>query len=183
MPKRATRTPAGRRAESLKEAQKSGRLASRAITEGAKIICPSCGKYSDNIIRDFYNSPSYVYEYSRSMPICRDCAKALLTKFATDFQDPLMGMNRFCQVMDIYYNEALAESSMGKTWLSSYIRGISNPTYAGKTYTDTIAEGHGLFSLDPSAVVKDGEEVIPKKLIRRWGIGFTLAQYNWMQDE
>lgn len=182
MPKRATRTAAGKRAEAKQTPVRSGRLAAGAVTDGAQVICPRCGLYSENIVKDFYNSTSPLYEYSHSMPICRTCASELLDKFTVEFGDELMGMNRFCQVVDMYYNEEAAEKTKnrGTNWLSSYVATISKSPYIGKSYMDTIKEGAAIASLEKDHSSLAG---VTKKMVRRWGLGYTAAQYTWMQDE
>lgn len=179
MARRATRTAAGKRLEAeLRDQKRSGRLSSGAVVDGAKIICPSCGEYYKDIIRDYYSSASPVYIYSKSMPICKACAKQLLDDCTLQFGDPIIGLHRFCQIMDIYFNADLAEKTMGKTWLTSYITALSKSPYIGKSYSDTIKEGNGILFSD-----NDNSSGVPKKLIRRWGAGYLPEQYTWMQDE
>lgn len=182
--KRATRTNAGKRAEAIAaNTQKAGRLAAGVVTDGAAIICPSCGLHSDNIVKDFYASYSPIYDYSRSMPICKKCANDLLDKYTLKYRDPMVAFQRFCEVMDIYYNDEIAEATKGTAnWLSTYVSRVSRSPYTGKSYRDTIKEGNDV--LKQEVENQEDEKVgVPKKLIKRWGIGYTLDQYNWMQDE
>ena len=181
MPRRATRTSAGKRAEAIAaNTQKAGRLAAGAMSDGAKFICPSCGLHSENIVKDFYASSSPIYDYSRSLPICKKCANQLLDDFTLKYKDPMIAMQRICEVMDIYYNDEVAEKAKGTNWLSNYISRVSRSPYIGKTYRDTIKEGNDILAQEQ---VIDQDTGISKKLIKRWGIGYSKDQYNWMQDE
>lgn len=160
-----------------------------------KPICCLCGEHStDEKKVEFYKSNSGLYK-NKLLPICKDCFARKFSQYSQMYLSNKKAMQRLCMAFDIYFNEKVFDKcdTNDDTVIGNYFRMLNMSQNKGKTFEDSINEG--LFNLSGDrrpdvghrTVVVDeyGNEVdeeVDKELVKKWGTGFSKAEYDYLNS-
>lgn len=150
--------------------------------------CVCCGKIYKRQKGNFYASKSPLYESNNGYsPYCRNCIDTYYNDLVAFFKgNDIQALRRLCQILDLYYNDNIADIALKSTGNSSYISAycaksqLQQNTKKGSTYLDTIVQevarntGAGLEELEQDAQ----EEPVSEETITRWGDGFAVSEYR-----
>lgn len=148
--------------------------------------CCSCGKDSDNAGL-FPRSTHFMHVHNHNrMPYCNDCVNALFNVTKLGFPDYHDGYRRICQMLDLYYNEVLAEQAYSESndgnRVTKYITLLVNrPVLADKTYADNVMEDiekstAELYRFAPDVKVYN----VTQEMRDFWGFGLSDKDYDFL---
>lgn len=148
--------------------------------------CCSCGKESDNAGL-FPRSTHFMHVHNHNrMPYCNDCVNALFNVTKLGFPDYHDGYRRICQMLDLYYNEVLAEQAYSESndgnRVTKYITLLINrPMLADKTYADNVMEDiekstAELYRFAPDVKVYN----VTQEMRDFWGFGLSDKDYDFL---
>lgn len=144
------------------------------------ILCPSCGRKYTDILPNYYGTHSKFYSYTNSIPICKECLKNLFEEYTQRLGDPLEALRYVCGAVDSYFSRDLAEKTRGDNWLNTYF--IANArNNSTKSYLDTLLEERAAAQAVYSMPEMDSD--VKPETIRRFGLGYSTEQYQWLQSE
>lgn len=138
--------------------------------------CTCCGKGGS-----FYNSSSVLYKHSGKMPICRNCFLKLYDGYNSIYSDTKKSIYKMCEKLDIYYDEALADSAIKQAndkdshVMRIYMQKVNSlKQFSDFTFEDTECKPEGNIS---------GVEVISRDVRLFWGNGLTEEEYEFLENE
>lgn len=148
--------------------------------------CCSCGKDTDNAGL-FPRSTHFMHVHNHNrMPYCNDCVNALFNVTKLGFPDYHDGYRRICQMLDLYYNEVLAEQAYSESndgnRVTKYITLLVNrPVLAEKTYADNVMEDiekstAELYRFAPDVKVYN----VTQEMRDFWGFGLSDKDYDFL---
>ncbi len=151
--------------------------------------CCSCGKDTDNAGL-FPRSTHFLHTNNHMrMPYCNDCVNALFNVTKLGFPDYHDGYRRICQMLDIYYNEVLAEQAYSESndgnRVTKYIQLLINrPVLADKTYADNVMEDiekstAELYRFAPDIKVYN----VTQEMRDFWGFGLGDKDYDFLNHK
>ncbi|HPE08195.1 MAG TPA: hypothetical protein PLT28_00485 [Saprospiraceae bacterium] len=167
-------------------------------------VCPSCGTIFTSLRGNFYMTDSDLYRGNGGhLPLCRKCIYDFYIKAKEIYEgDDKAVVKRMCQLFDVYWNEDcyVLSESMQKAATNNFVAYLMRLRIKpfcdmGKSYFDTVREEklalrQAVKKAEESAKVEsviNGEEVdetsVSPETIKRFGPGFTLEQYAYLQDE
>ena len=148
--------------------------------------CCACG-LDTNDGKRFPPSPSVVYAGNEHrIPICRKCLNDMFTVFSQTYSDYHDVYRRICMLFDIYYEDALAESTFRDAdvahKMTRYIGKIMKGEHNGKTYADTIKNDIASRESETfSGLSPETKDVVKKKTLEFWGDGFSPEDYKFLE--
>lgn len=151
--------------------------------------CCSCGKDSDNASL-FPRSSHFLHANNHMrMPYCNDCCNALFNVTKLGFPDYHDSYRRICQMLDIYYNEYLAEQAYQESndgnRVTKYITLLNNrPQIAEKTYADNVFEdieksATELYRMTPEIPTY----TVTQEMRDFWGFGLSDKGYDFLNHK
>lgn len=151
--------------------------------------CCSCGKDSDNpsLFPRSY-SVMNVNNHNR-MPYCSDCVNALFNVTSLTFPDYHAAYRRVCMMLDVYYNDFLAESAYADSndgnRVTKYLTLLYNrESLLDKTYADNILEDIEKSITEQYKVTETVEELhISKETKDFWGFGLENRDYHFLETK
>jgi hypothetical protein len=161
--------------------------------EDRKYYCTCCGKPFNKQDGNFSKSTSPLYAGNNGyVHICKNCVNKNFVTF-TDFftGNEEKAIDRFCQIFDWYYDEdAVAASrkiTANRTRINVYPSkmNLTQSANRGNTYLDTIKdrESDAINSYEQLQDVKEnGNEDISERTVKRWGLGYSPAEYQMLND-
>lgn len=153
-----------------------------------KMTCLTCGKTSGTYVRDFLSTNNPMYGYLRLLPICKNCARVMYSNLVVEYQDEQTALRVFCLRLNIYYNQAVADSltKHGANLIGEYIKKISS--YESRTYEDTLIEEG--YSFERTVEEPEEEEEcdsnhynIFKKTVAMFGDSFSDEDLFYLQTQ
>lgn len=155
----------------------------------ATFHCCSCGKDSDNAGL-FPKSKNILHVNNHlRMPYCNDCCNGLFNITAKVFPEYHDTYRRICMILDVYYNETLAETAFKESndgnRVTRYLTLLNNrPQLADKTYADNVLE-----DIEKSAaeIYKDVPAIktyeIAPEIRDFWGFGLDDKGYHFLDTK
>lgn len=151
--------------------------------------CCSCGKDSDNAGL-FPKSNHFLHANNHMrMPYCNDCCNALFNVTKIAFPDYHDTYRRICQILDIYYNDYLAEQAFQDSndgnRVTKYITLLNNrAALADKTYSDNVLEdieksATEIYKMAPDVEVYD----VSQETRDFWGFGLDDKGYHFLDTK
>jgi len=108
------------------------------------ITCTCCGETKHNT--EFYSSQSEIFKANHKMCVCKNCVFAIFEFYKAKYKDDEQtAIYRTCELLDIYYEEKLIESSRQEfekrgsdsaNIMNFYMKNIVMPQYRHKTFED-----------------------------------------------
>lgn len=155
------------------------------VKEEKLYSCSMCGKSYKGKDRKFTPSLCSLYKANDGlMTICRDCVSSIYNSYLKKFNgDEYNAIKRVCMLLNIYFCDALFEHSantkMFTNRMSSYLSKINLLPYMHKTFDDY------LFSQDykEPEIKEEKPDTIPERLVKVWGFGFTLEEYQFLNNK
>lgn len=150
--------------------------------------CCSCGKDTDNAgLFPKSNNILHVNNHQR-MPYCSDCCNALFNVNKIAFPDYHDTYRRICMVLDIYYNDFIAEQayqdSNDGNRVTKYITLLNNRTsLIDKTYADNILEDVEKSTSEVFRLSPPKEYEISQDVRDFWGFGLEGRDYHFLQTK
>lgn len=162
-----------------------------------KAICIKCGRQYTR--RKGYFPVSYAVQHKGIgyAPICKECIEQLYNSYLAQCKSAKLAVRQMCRKLDLYWDEKLydltARKSTTTTMMASYMNKLTNVTYAGKSYDDTLATEGTLWDFADSTlrVIKTPEdnsesiennEPVDENVIAFWGTGYTPAMYRELEQ-
>ena len=154
-----------------------------------KFKCCRCGKEYTKQKGNFSFSQSPLFQGNNGrLPICDTCVNEVWD----DAVDTYLGNEKkalkyLCMKFDIYYNEACWEaakkSTSNRSLIKAYISKTNLLQYQGKTYDTTLQEEQNNLIDEESKdkILDDDENSISKEVLHRWGQGYTLEEYEYLE--
>lgn len=158
--------------------------------------CCSCGKDTDNA-GQFPKSTNILHANNHlRMPYCNDCCNGLFVITSKDFPEYHDTYRRVCQILDVYYNEQLAETAFKDSndgnRVTRYLTLINNrPQLADKNYGDNVQEDIGKSITEMyKAIPEELTYEVTQEMRDAWGFGLDdksihfldLKFKEWTQD-
>lgn len=163
-----------------------------------EIKCNRCGQIKSS--RNFYQNISTMYAATEGhIPICRDCLIEIYEVYYKKYDRPNIvkkqnvekkALDRMCMMFNIYYSDKIYNSVVTKfgqgNIVTGYFKILQLHQHKGKTYDTTIDEKEAeanlaIECLDDDVAIDDVE--IPKDVIKRFGAGFSNADYLYLQEQ
>lgn len=131
------------------------------------------------------------------IPICKSCCETLFNMY-TDFycENEEHALKHICAMFDWYYSEAASAMTMvqvkaGNSRISLYPSklGTTQVTKRGTTYLDTIRDDCSFNQIVTHVQDIPDEEktidgfVVTDEIMRTWGRGYTMEQYQYLEEE
>lgn len=154
-----------------------------------KIKCTGCG--DEKAHREFFATTSDLFNDIGKIPICKDCIKDRYSKLLSKYNmDMKKSFQRILMTLDVYWDEELLDNCMdksnsgGKDWFGEYFRLISsNGKYNTKSTLDNIEILEDIHKVNNVNETEQSKNTIPKKLIKKWGKGLELDDYEFLEDK
>ena len=151
--------------------------------------CCSCGKDSD-VAGHFPRSYSVmnVNNHNR-MPYCNDCCNALFNVSKLTFPDYHATYRRVCMILDVYYNDYLAETAYADSndgnRVTKYLTLLySRESLIDKTYADSIMEDIEKSTAEQFRVSDDALAMdITQEIKDFWGFGLENRDYHFLETK
>lgn len=147
--------------------------------------CSVCGKSYRKKDRKFTPSCSPIYKGNDGfMTICRDCVSKIYDSYLKKCGgDEYNAIKRVCMLLDIYFCDTLFEYS-GKSNLfvnrmNSYLSKINLMPYMHKTFDDYLFRE----DYEDPEIKQEDENTIPEKLVKIWGFGFSMEEYQFLNNK
>ena len=134
-----------------------------------KLKCFSCGE--EKGLKDFYRSPSDLYEQEGKMLVCKSCIKKRYEKLLSLYKgDKLKAFKHTLLNLDAYFDELLYKQciSTEENFLGEYFRLLATRDRKYKTSLDNTAMGEES-KLTTNSVTDD--------LVDFWGEGYEYKDY------
>lgn len=162
----------------------------------AAIICPRCGTEYSTRRGHFHVCYAQNYKGVGFLPICHKCVQTMFDKYLVKCTDPKIAMRQVCRKLDLYWDDDIYEyvkrRSAAKTLVVAYLKRLTNTTYVGKSYDDTLEIDGTLWDFttddernarrqqaeaDAAAAAENPECNIPQETIDFWGPSYTTDMY------
>jgi len=179
------------------------------VDTNRKYYCTCCGKEYDKPVGNFISSRSPLYRGNGGyVPICKRCIEVYFDAMVEFFDgDEDHAMVRMCQLFDWYYcedamkdAEKQARAHHSKIFLYPSKANSKYILKRGVTYLDTIRERsedwHTIKTADDLARISQSQEkasynendedeqfVVTKAIVRKWGMGYTPEQYEFLEQQ
>ena len=151
-------------------------------------LCCCCGVEYDTQQNNFFHSDSPIFSGNKGFfRMCKSCTEKYYNDLVKKFRgNAYSAMERMCQIFDIYYNSAAFTSVLEKNTdgniMTAYIKKMQLFQYKKKTYNDTILETAPKFIDTVKDVQKQDDSSMTKKAVGTWGYGFSIEEYNTLND-
>ena len=166
-----------------------------AEEERTEFYCTCCGKKYTKQKGNFpfSNSPLYAGNggYTTICKTCVDKYFHTLTDFYSSNEEK--AVDRMCQIFDWYYADDILAScrkiSSDRSRIGAYPSKMGLPQYKlrGTTYLDTVKERASVNINDADdlldAKAELAEAKVKKKTVSMFGMGYTVEQYLFLQQE
>ena len=155
-----------------------------------KYKCCACGHRYTNLEKNFPYSQSVFFKgNSNRLPICNSC----IDKFTEQYTELLGSQDEAIKRMslhwDMYISESLLFSSKKidahRSRIKNYIKNCNLTQNAGKTFDTYLKEqeSDAINSYEDLQDVKEnGNEDISERTVKRWGLGYSPAEYQMLND-
>lgn len=107
--------------------------------------CTCCG--SQKGISNFYLSFSEIFDFTKKLPICKDCIIKIYDKYIEKYKDERKAVYRMCQLLNIYYDDKIFEGAKTQAenkksnLIQTYIqKSNSLKQYNSLTFVDTLEQ-------------------------------------------
>lgn len=167
-----------------------------------KAICSRCGTAFGR--RKGYFPVSYAAQHRGIgyIPVCKTCIESMYNTYLSQCEDSRRAVRQMCRKLDLFWDEAAFDSVEKRTTPRSlmiqYIAKLNTPTYAGKSYDDTLSREGTLWTFGGAvaasevtgAVTTPAEEETPKitledvpeKVRLFWGPGYSPETYLALEE-
>lgn len=151
-------------------------------------LCCCCGTEYDTQQNNFFHSDSPIFAGNKGFfRMCKSCTEKYYNDLVKRFNgNAYRAIERMCQIFDIYYNAsaftAVLEKNTDGNIMAAYIKKMQLFQYKGKTYSDTILETAPKSIDSVKDVQKQADSSTMKKTVVEWGYGFSLDEYNILND-
>ena len=162
-------------------------------------VCTCCGKSYQKQAGNFYKSNSSILWQANNgyIPICKNCAdviyKALVDFYSGNEEHAL---HHWCGMFDYLYDlDASAMTAgyvrVGNSRIALYPSKLNTKQVAsrGATYLDTVryeaGESNRIKTVNDivAAQEDDSKFVVTKEITRKWGLGLTPEEYEWLDEQ
>lgn len=147
--------------------------------------CSVCGKSYRKKDKKFTTSYSPIYKGNdKLMTICRDCVSNIYSDYLKKFNsDEYSAIKRVCMLLNIYFCDTLFEysgkSNVFTNRMNSYLSKINLMPYMHKTFDDYLLSS----DYEKPEIKQDKPDSIPERLVKIWGFGFTLEEYQFLHNK
>lgn len=168
------------------------------------IVCSKCGTGYGKRNGNFYRCHCQSYKGIGYMTVCKKCMDLVFEQYLAACADTMMAMRQVCRKFDIYWNntayEYVFKRNVTKNIVSAYMQKMTNATYIGKSYDDTLADEGTIWDFSTeeersknaarfSSVAQgslfgaedgDGEAEpisVPDEIVDFWGPSYTPDMY------
>lgn len=163
--------------------------------ERTEFYCTCCGKMYTKQKGNFPFSNSPLFAGNGGyVPVCKSCIDkyfVTLTDFYSGNEEK--AVDRICQICDWYYNDEVLsvcrKISSDRSRIGAYPSKMQLPQYKNKgiTYLDTIKDRASTNISDfedfEQAKEEYGDLKVKKKTISMFGMGYTMEQYKFLQEQ
>lgn len=144
--------------------------------------CLTCGLKYKGVEKQFFTSSSILYSYNDGhITTCKNCINRIYKKYLEQYKDEYQAIKRVCMLFDLYFSQTIFEMSerfdkTKSTRMAAYISKLSLKQYCKKTYDDFLLEHKD----DDNKQINNE---IPERFIKTWGFGFTLEEYQLLNNK
>lgn len=153
--------------------------------EEKQYTCSMCGRSYKGKDKKFVSSLSPIYKGNDGlMTLCNKCVLGLYDEYLKKFGgDEYNAIKRVCMLLNIYFSDELFEhSANGKIFtnrMSSYLSKINLLPYMHKTFDDYLLSS----DYKKPEIKREKPDSIPERLVKIWGFGFTLEEYQFLHNK
>jgi hypothetical protein len=158
--------------------------------------CVCCGKSWTKAQGRFSRSKSALFKGNDGyLPYCRQCLESYFDNMVDLYAgNDIKALERLCQLNDWFYDDVAIElaskHSPDTSLLSAYSSKmyLNQVTVLGITYADTIKND---YIKQNENKIESAEEIqafaekqnITEDIVRFWGVGFSVEEYRFLQNE
>jgi len=159
------------------------------------VVCSKCGLAYGKRKGNFPVCYAMLYKGIQYLPVCRECVDGIYSGYLAQCHNAKDAVRQTCRKLDLYWNEPLfhvvEKQSAARSTMAAYITKINIPSYAGRSYDDTLLEEGTLwnFGKEASAPAEETkekqEEEVPEASpddVAFWGPGFTPVMYRDLEQ-
>lgn len=170
----------------------------------SSIVCSKCGTAYGKRSGNFYRCHGQAYKGIGYMTTCKKCVDQAFEQYLAASADTMMAMRQVCRKFDLYWNynayDYVFKRNVTKNIVSAYLQKLSNATYIGKSYDDTLMADGTIWDFSteeerskhdisqditsesyidvPSDGKEEAEDIsIPDEIIDFWGPSYTPDMY------
>ena len=165
-----------------------------------RAICTRCGTEYGKRSGAFPACYAESYKGLGYIPICKECIDGIYNKYLSQCKDPRAAVRQMCRKLDLYWHDGIFDSISRqnpiKALIFLYITKINSPTYAGKSYDNTLMTEDRLWSFGkekkdlPEDIVSKAEKedtpieaMVAPEIIEYWGAGYTPEMYAELEKK
>lgn len=147
--------------------------------------CTRCGRELAQV--NYYKSYSEININADRLSICKDCLNDIYELYYNEFEDDMKATYKVCIKTDTYFDIKLFETSKEKyqesnmSLINYYFSKVGLSQYKGKTFTD----GDFINIWDKKVIKikpKVDENKITDEMVSKWGKGYTVEDYMYLED-
>ena len=116
-----------------------------------KVFCTRCGMAYTKRRNFFPVSYAKLHKGIGYVPVCRKCIDQMFREYLDEFGDTALAARQICRKLDLYYDDKLfglvSNKAAANNVMFQYLYRLTNSTYAGKSYDDTLINENG--TIDP----------------------------------
>lgn len=170
-----------------------------ALEVSPATVCGRCGTAYGGRKNHFFVNYGTLCKGTGYLFVCKECVRSMFMDYLSQCNNTSLAMRQLCRKFDLYWSQKLFDSvekkNIGADIASGYIHRLTNSSYVGKSYDDTlIAEGvmwsfpNADGTISPPSTLgsykynsNDTPEV-SQETKSYWGLGFTDEQYAWLDQ-
>ena len=168
------------------------------------VVCSKCGTAYGKRRGAFHVSYALLHKGIQYLPVCKECVENMYNTYLAQCQSSKDAVHQMCRKLDLYWNEnifhTVEKMSTPRSVMSTYLQKINIPTYAGRSYDDTLSEEGTLWRFGEPGIVVTGsgnapeedeavldsqpdyDKPITKEVKDFWGPGFRRDMYHDLEE-
>lgn len=150
----------------------------------ASVVCLYCGKTSKET--KFYNSKNPKYQFFKKLPWCFSCIKEKYDELYKRYEDSKRAIYEFCKYLDIPFSLSIyemAKSRLEKEGVELFQGYITYYNSVGWKKSGICFEDGEKPYENKNIESNEKNEDIPDEYVFKWGEGFTLSDYDYLEAE
>ena len=171
----------------------------KEVPEQKSHRCCMCGRVYSTQHNNFpKNTLSPLWKGNNGfIPFCKTCVETLMNAFTSLYTgNEEHALRHLCCMFDWFYCDTASSMTLAQAHHGTS-RALMYPSKAstrqvmtrGRSFVDTLREEDGGRAVIVDAAIapdepeQDGDFVVTKDIIRRWGKGYTAEQYEFLEEE
>lgn len=165
--------------------------------------CTMCGTVYSKQKGNFLTTGSVLWKANNGfIPVCKPCCEILMTSFTELYNgNDEHALRHMCSIFDWYYSEVasamtLSQIHRGGTRMSLYPSKtcVTSVSCNGTSFADTLKDEYEFAAkinsdedvksaIEEGENAEDGEFVLSKEVVKRWGKGYSVDEYEYLEDQ